>query len=115
MKLVILASIFLGEFIGVYLEISLASKFKALGSFSEIGKFILLLTPLFIISFILLLFGYIYGYRNFNKIWVITVVSWSSIILVESTLNYFIFNELPRGKTLISGVLAIVAIVISIL
>lgn len=115
MKLLILASIFLGELIGVYLEISLASKFETVGSFGEVGKFILLLTPLFVISFLLLLLGYIYGYRSFNKIWIITIVSWSSILLVEPILNYFIFNELPQGRILISGILAIVAIVISIL
>jgi hypothetical protein len=115
MKLLILILIFLGELIGVYLEIALASKFKVNGSFSDILRFLFLLSPIFIICFSILLIGYIYGYRSFNKIWVVTIVSWSSILVVETLLNYFIFYELPRGKTLIGGILAIAAIVISII
>lgn len=115
MKFAVLAAIFGGEFIGVFLEIFLANKFRASGSFPHIFKNLLLLIPLFIISFFLLLLGYIYGFRAYQRIWVITIVSWSSIVLVEPVLNYFLFHELPSGNTLLAAILALAAIVVSIL
>ena len=113
MKFLILFLIFLGEAIGVYLEIDLASKFKVNGSFGDILRYVLILSPVLILCLVLLLFGYIYGYRNFQKIWVVTIISWSSIVVVETFLNYLILHEIPKGRTLIGGILAIPAIVIS--
>lgn len=114
MKFIILLFIFLGEFIGIALEIILASKFRSSENFPEILKWLIFLIPFFVLSFVLLLIGYIYGYRYFQKIWIITIVSWSSIVLIEPILNYLIFKELPQGKIIFSGVLALAAIAISI-
>lgn len=114
MKVLALAAIFCGEFIGIFLEIFLANKFRAEGTFSEITKMLLFLIPFFIISFVLLLFGYIYGFRSYQKIWVVTIVSWSSIVLIEPFLNYILFHQAPSGNTLIAGAFALLAIFISI-
>ena len=114
MKLLTAVLIFGGELLGIFLEIFFAGKFRNNGSFREITKYLLLSIPFFVVSFLLLLTGYIYGVRYYQKIWVITILSWSSIVLVEPVLNYFIFKEVPSGNTLIAGILAFSAILISI-
>lgn len=114
MKFIIILFIFLGEFIGIALEIILANKFRASENFPEILKWLIFLIPFFVLSFVLLSIGYIYGYRHFQKIWIITIVSWSSIVLIEPILNYLILKELPQGKIIVSGLLALSAIAISV-
>ena len=113
-KTLALVGIFLGELIGVGLEITLADKFRT-ENLREILRFLILISPLFIVCLLLLLLGYIYGFRSFQKIWIVTIVSWSSIILIEPIFNYFIFHELPSNKTWVAGVFALTAIVISII
>ena len=114
MKFIVLFLLFLGEFISIALEIILAGKFKSSGNLSEILKVFVYLIPIFILCLVFLLLGYIYGYRYFRKIWIVTIISWSSIVLVEPILNYIIFKELPSGKVVIASVLALAAIFISI-
>ena len=115
MKIVVLGLIFIGEAIAIGLEIFFTSKFRSEGSFAEIIKYLMIAAPLAAACVIFITIGYIYGFRYFNKIWVVTIISWSSIIMIEPILNYFLFKELPSGKILISAILAILAIIISIL
>ncbi|MFH1112166.1 MAG: hypothetical protein V1712_03840 [Patescibacteria group bacterium] len=115
MKYLVLAAIFVGEFLFIFFEIFLANKFKDGGTSSEVFKYLLLVVPFAVVFSVLILWGYIYGYRVFEKIWVITIISWSSILIIEPALNYLIFKEVPAGNTLIAGGLAVAAIVISIL
>ncbi|MFA4937078.1 MAG: hypothetical protein WC575_02180 [Patescibacteria group bacterium] len=115
MKYLVLAVIFVGEFLFIFLEIYFANKFKDSGTTAEVFKYLLLAIPFAVVFSLLILWGYIYGYRVFEKIWVITIISWSSILIIEPTLNYLIFKEVPAGNTLIAGGLAVAAIIISIL
>ncbi len=92
------------------MEIILTDKFRSGGNAGQIFKTLVLLIPLFVLCLALILLGYIYGYRSFQKIWVITIVSWSSIILVEPALNYIIFKEAPSGRTLWAALLVVCAI-----
>lgn len=115
MKFWVLAAIVIGEFLFIFFEIFFASKFKDAGSTSQIVTYLLWAAPVAAIFSGLILWGYIYGYRTFEKIWIITIISWSAILVIEPLLNYFIFKELPAGKTLVAGLLAVAAIVISII
>ena len=114
MKLLVLGVVFMGEAVAVFLELYLANRFRGQGTFPEISRAILLLVPLFIISFVLLLYGYTYGFRAFQKIWAISIISWGSILLVEPFLAYYFFQEFPSGNTLVAGILALAAIIISV-
>lgn len=115
MKFIILLAIFIGEFLFIFFEIYLAGKFRTGGNTADITKTILLVVPWAVIFSLLILWGYIYGYKYFEKIWIITIISWSSILIIEPVLNYLIFKELPVGNTLVASVLAVVAIIVSVL
>ena len=46
----------------------------------------------------LLVAGYVLGYSSFKNIWVVSVVSITSILIIEPTLAYLIFHQTPtRG------------------
>jgi hypothetical protein len=115
MKVWVLVAIFVGEFLFIFFEIFLANKFKDAGTISQIFGYLLWVVPVAALFSLLILWGYIYGYRTFAKIWIITIISWSAILIIEPTLNYFIFKELPQGKTLLAGLLAVAAIIISVI
>jgi hypothetical protein len=115
MKLLPLLAIFAGEVIAIFLEIYLAHRFETQGSFGEVARAVVFLLPVAALGVGLLLLGYIYGIRSLRQIWLVTVISWSSIVLIEPVLNYWFFRELPGARTVIAGFLALAAIVISIL
>jgi hypothetical protein len=115
MKLLPLLAIFAGEAVAIFLEIYLAHRFEAQGSFGEVARAILLLLPIAALAVGLLLLGYIYGIRSLRQIWLVTIISWSSIVLIEPVLNYWFFRELPGARTILAGCLALAAIIVSIL
>jgi hypothetical protein len=60
----------------------------------------------------MLIAGYMVSYTAFKNIWVVSVISVTSILFVEPGLTYFVFRELPgRGATLglVLGALGFVA------
>ncbi len=50
---------------------------------------------LFALSGLALVAGYMLGYRAFASIWVITVISVSSLLIIEVALCCLMFNESP--------------------
>ncbi len=115
MKFWVLLVTVVGELLFIFLEIFFANKFKDTDFASQITTYLLLIASMVVAFSILILWGYIYGYRTFEKIWVITIISWSSILVIEPLLNYFIFKELSAGKTLVARLLAVSAIIISVI
>lgn len=49
--------------------------------------------------------GYILGFRLFQNIWVVSVVSITSILIMEPLLIYLVFNQAPTRGGLIGFVL----------
>ncbi len=115
MKILILLAIFIGELMFIFFEIYLAHKFRASVDSARVIKTLILVVPWAAVFSLLILWGYIYGYKYFEKIWVITIISWSSILIIEPALNYLIFKEMPAGNTLVASLLAVAAIIVSIL
>lgn len=59
-----------------------------------------------------LVVGYIMGIRAFKEIWTVTVISVAAIIILEPTINYLVFQEIPTtGQTIgmILGTLGLIA------
>jgi hypothetical protein len=49
----------------------------------------------------MLISGYMVSYTSFRNIWIVSVVSVTSILFVEPGLTYFVFRELPgRGASI---------------
>jgi hypothetical protein len=49
----------------------------------------------------LLIAGYMYGYRSFKNIWMVSALSITSILIMEPLIGYLVFQQLPtRGAVL---------------
>lgn len=49
----------------------------------------------------LLIAGYMYGYRSFKNIWIVSALSITSILLMEPLIGFIVFQQLPtRGALL---------------
>ncbi len=110
MRILSIVLIFIGESIAIYAEV-FSSKLMINSQNILWGIFTKSLS-LMIIGCILLLFGYILGTRSFHSIWIVSVISITSILIAEPILNYIIFQELPaRGALigLIFGILGFIA------
>ena len=70
--------------------------------------------PLMVIAGACLLFGYILAYREIQNIWIVSAVSISSIMIVEPTLDYLLFDELPTKGAWVALSLAVIAIVFAL-
>lgn len=51
-----------------------------------------------IISGLLIILGYYFGYKSFRNIWVVSALSIGSVLIAEPTVSWIIFREMPtRG------------------
>lgn len=95
-KLLALTLIFLGEICLVYAEIVGAHE-HGIGTQTFLSVFIKMF-PITIIGGGLLIAGYITGYRAFQNIWIVSVISITSILLEEPLISWITFHQLPtRG------------------
>jgi Na+-driven multidrug efflux pump len=109
-KFLVIAVIFIAEALYVFSEIISAKYYSQPESqfFHIIGK-ILIIT---IVGSILILTGYMLGFRAFKNIWIVSVISITSILIIEPILAYLIFKQLPTkgaGIGLILGALGFAA------
>lgn len=58
----------------------------------------------------LILAGYVVGYAAFKNVWVITIFSVGSIVIVEPLIIWYFFHEFPSKGALLGCVLAVMAI-----
>jgi hypothetical protein len=95
--------ILFGEMITIYAEMLLAkNNFSNPPSFSKIFW-----QPFFIMVLggTLLITGYFTGFGAFKNIWIVSVISITSILIIEPVLAYTIFHQLPTKGALIGLVL----------
>ncbi len=92
-KIVVLILIFLGEALAIYAEM-VGAKTNHLASqpFWQIfWKMFLLIT----LAGGVLIAGYMLGFNAFKDIWIVSVVSITSILLIEPFLAWTIFHQVP--------------------
>ena len=113
MKFIGLLLLVAGGTLSVYSEMIAAKTYNhASGNFASIFS---KNTALIALAGAMLIAGYMVSYSAFRNIWIVSVVSVTSILIVEPGLTYFVFGELPgRGATigLILGALGFLATLI---
>jgi hypothetical protein len=95
--------ILFGEMITIYAEMLLARN-----NFSNPPSFLKVFWQPFLIMVIggtLLITGYFTGFGAFKNIWIVSVISITSILIIEPTLAYTIFHQLPTKGALIGLIL----------
>jgi hypothetical protein len=98
-KILVIFLILIGEGIAIYSEI-LASKQHVIFSLPFWQVFL----KMFIVMTVgggLLILGYILGYDAFRNIWIVGVISITSILILEPILAWTIFKESPTRGALI--------------
>lgn len=58
----------------------------------------------------LLVAGYMFGIKYFHDIWVVAVISVTSIVIVEPIIIYFLFNETPKSGAFVGMILGILGL-----
>src|SRR3989338_5549000 len=93
LKILVIAIIFIAEALYIFSEIISAKYYSQPQSqfFLILGK-ILIIT---IVGSILILTGYMLGFRVFKNILIVSVISITSIMIIEPILAYSIFKQLP--------------------
>lgn len=97
-----LLSIFLllgGEAFSVYAEM-IAAKGHSLNNESFLAIFWRAFLQIAVAG-ALLIAGYMYGYRSFKNIWIVSALSITSILIMEPLIGFIVFQQLPtRGAVL---------------
>jgi len=97
-KILAIILILLGEMITIYAEMLLARN-----NFSNPPSFLKVFWLPFLIMVLggtLLITGYFTGFGVFKNIWIVSVISITSILIIEPTLAFTIFHQLPtKGAT----------------
>ncbi len=111
MQVLVLGCIFFGELFMLYAE-QLGAKLYGISGYSFTHTFALTLVPL-LVGAVLLVVGYMLGLKYHQNIWVITAISFSTILIAEPLFNYFYIGQTPElgsGLGVLFGILGLLAV-----
>jgi hypothetical protein len=111
MKMLALACLFLGETLVIYAEEFGAKTYTLSGHLG--GTFLETLVPL-TIGAVCLVIGYMLGLKLFQNIWIVTAVSFGSILVVEPLFDFFYIGQVPATGAAIGVVLGALGILSAI-
>jgi len=57
--------------------------------------------------------GYLYGIKIFNNIWLVTLTSWTALMITEIILARLVFQTIPEGNVLIGFLLVLSGFIIA--
>jgi hypothetical protein len=111
-KILVLILLFLGEALSIYAEmVGARSNYVASQPFLQIFLKMFLLITLgggFLIA------GYMLGFNAFKNIWIVSVASITSILIVEPILAWVIFHQVPTIGAIIGFILGAIGLFLSI-
>jgi drug/metabolite transporter (DMT)-like permease len=105
--------LFLGEGLIIYAEIHSAKMF-----YTQNRPFWFVLSRVGLIALIstfMLLSGYMFGLQAFKNIWIVTVISVTSILLTEPILTYSITHELPTKGAIAGLILGFIGLILTLI
>lgn len=103
-KIIPILFIIFGEALAIYSEV-IAAK--------NVNNFLptfLKMSSIMMIAGIFLILGYMLGIKYFDDIWIIGVISITSIIIAEPIITYLIFSELPSKGAIIGLILGVLGL-----
>ncbi len=112
LKILVLILIFVGEALSIYAEmVGAKSNFIASQPFFNVFLKVFLIITLaggFLVA------GYMLGMNAFKNIWIVSVVSITSILIVEPILVWLFFKQIPTIGAVIGFILGAIGLLISI-
>ena len=107
LKILVIAVMLFSESLAIWYEMIGARNYVQQQS---IGKIFLYLTPAVLGAGFGLLLAYVLGIKAFKNIWVVSVISITSIVIAEPILIYAVFRELPTRGAAIGFVLGVMGL-----
>lgn len=112
-KFAIIAIIFVAEAACIYGEMLAAKHYVSVSEsfwrvFFKVFAFMVIFSGLIVV-------GYMWGLKSFKNIWVVSVISITSILIVEPILAYSLFKEFPTKGALTGLILGAVGFVITLI
>ena len=104
-KFLAATTIIFGELVGIYAEIFGARYYHTRAE--TFARVFVKIWPLIFISGIFLLSGYMLGLKNFKNIWVVSVISITSILIIEPFMAYFVGGQTPTKGALLGLIFGI--------
>ena len=111
-KLLSVGLLFFGEALIIYAEILSAKMF-----YTEAKPFWSVIYHVSLVAFFstfLLLCGYMFGLAAFKNIWIVTVISITSILLAEPILTYSVTHQLPTKGAIAGLVLGFIGLILAV-
>jgi hypothetical protein len=108
-KLAVIFLIFFGEALFIYVEMLVAKSYN-MADKSFLSVFLKAL-PFSIIFGSLIIAGYTLGLKAFQNIWIVSVTSITSIIIMEPVMAYFVTGQTPTRGALIGFILGITGLI----
>ena len=111
-KILVIFLIFSGETLAIYAEI-FAAKTRSVSS----KPFLQIFLKMFLVIILaggFLIAGYMLGFSAFKNIWIVSVTSITSILIIEPILAYMIFQQLPTKGAIIGLILGAIGFIITI-
>ena len=105
--------LFFGEALIIYAEVLSARMF-----YTENKSFwsIIIKVAIFaLVSTFMLLAGYMFGLQAFKNIWVVTVISITSILVAEPLMTYFVSHQLPTKGAVAGLILGFIGLILTLL
>ena len=107
LKILAVLSVFFGELLAVYAETFgvrsklFSAEFWRIFIIMAIGGFFLIL-------------GYIVGYKAYQNLWIVAVVSITTLLIVEPLVILIFFNQTPSIGALIGFVLGVIGLIVAL-
>jgi hypothetical protein len=60
-----------------------------------------------------IIIGYLYGITVYKNIWLVTLTSWTVIVIVEVLLAWLVFHTVPQGSVLIGFSLVLICFILA--
>jgi hypothetical protein len=101
-KILVIILILIGEILAIYAQITAARAYSTTNPFMQVfWKMFLVMAA----GGGLLVAGYMLGFPAFKNIWIVSVISITSILITEPAADYIIFKQLPTTGALIGLIL----------
>ncbi|MCL5435757.1 MAG: hypothetical protein M1275_01620 [Patescibacteria group bacterium] len=112
-KIGIITLLFFGEALAIFVEIGAAKKYY--GGTAIFPHLFLQMFALITLADGFLIAGYMLGIRAFQNIWIVSVISLTSILIIEPTLDYLIFAQVPTRGALVGLVLGVLGFISAVI
>lgn len=111
-KILVVLLIFLGEALAIYAEMLGAKSYSAAGQ-----PALQIFLKMFLIIAVaggFLLTGYMFGYSAFKNIWVVSVASITSILVMEPIIAFSLFRQVPGTGQIVGFVFGVLGFIAAI-